>query len=104
VPSPKTGVTQEQALSPDTRRALHGYLELEQAPTAGILLRALKKNGTLGKGAMATRSVIERVAAVGHAVTGVADLTPQACYRYWERLSRHPDAGTSEGGEQDRET
>lgn len=83
---PRDGEEQVHPLSPDTLHALHAYLATDPSLQSGVLFRAIKKNGALGKGAMAPGHIAARVRVAGKQILGTSTLKVQDCRQYWVRV------------------
>jgi integrase len=85
--SSRDGEEQVHPLSPDTVHAFHAYLATDPILRSGKLFRAIRKNGTLGKGAMAPGHIVARVRVAGKQILGTSTLKVQDCRQYWATTS-----------------
>jgi integrase len=79
---PKVDKTQTHKLSGDTQRALQAWFESGDAPAAGPLLRASRKNGELTDAGMTEWSISQRVRTLGERI-GLDGLSAHDCRHYW---------------------
>ena len=78
---PKVNLTQTHKLSADTLRAAKSYFKRD-ALASGPLLRASRKDGSLGHAGMSERALTGRVRLLGAAV-GIKGLSAHDCRHYW---------------------
>ncbi len=79
----KVDKEQLHRLSTDTWRAARRYFEAGDAPVQGLVMRASKKNGELGKAGMSIRRLTERVCELGRLLVGLPNLRAHDCRHYW---------------------
>ena len=80
---PKVDKEQVHRFSADLLPVVRAYFGAGDAPAQGLVLRASKKNGELGKAGMTTRRITERVCDLGRQVLGIANLRAHDCRHYW---------------------
>lgn len=78
---PKVDLIQRHKLTAATRAAARRYFD-QDAPPAGPILRASRKDGRLGQAGMSVQAITARVATLGAAL-GINRLSAHDCRHYW---------------------
>jgi len=79
---PKVDKSQTHRMTAGTRQAMARWFSYGDAPASGLLLRASRKGGHLGKPGMSERAITARVRHLGE-VIGVTGLSAHDCRHYW---------------------